>query len=425
VADPLPADIRALVERCSDSITLTESESNKLFSYWRTTVSQWKAQNDAIEQLWKQHPEGTTQLVMAEREIRRPTHRLVRGDFLKPAEEIRPGTPAFLHPLETTAGEPTRLDFARWLVDRRSPTTARAIVNRIWQAYFGTGLVESSEDLGSQGSAPSHRELLDWLAVEFMENGWSRKWLHRQIVMSATYRQSSKATPEALAKDPANRWLARGVRFRMDAELVRDVTLAASGLLNQTVGGPSVYPPAPEFLFQPPASYGPKSWDYDTGSDKYRRGLYTFRFRSVPYPVLSVFDAPQGDASCTRRSRSNTPLQALATLNESLFVECARALALATVTAEASDDKARLTHAFRRCVTRAPSERELAILTDFLNAARAHFDNDQSHEQASKLVTATDGSGIVPPEGMSLAELGAWTATCRVILNLDETITKE
>ena len=217
---------------------------------------------------------------------------------------MTPGVPAFLHPLEQRgqdeiAGEPARL---RHVAGRSpSPTTARSIVNRIWQAYFGTGLVATAEDLGTQGEPPSHPELLDWLAVELMDHNWSLKHIQRLIVNSATYRQSSHVTPQLLERDPANRLLARGPRYRVDAEIVRDVALAASGLLNPTVGGPSVFPPAPEFLFQPPASYGPKTWIVDTGPDRYRRALYTFRFRSVPYPMLQTFDAPIGEVACARR----------------------------------------------------------------------------------------------------------------------------
>src|SRR5262249_35131439 len=182
--------------------------------------------------------------------------------------------------------------FARWLVDRKAPTTARALVNRVWQTYFGTGLVTSSEDLGTQSERPSHPELLDWLAVEFMERGWSQKKLHKLIVCSATYQQSSRVSPEVRARDPYNRLLARGARFRLEGEIVRDIGLSAGGLLNSAVGGRSVFPPLPDFLVQPPASYGPKIWPEDKGPNRYRRGLYTFRYRSVPYPMLQTFDAP-------------------------------------------------------------------------------------------------------------------------------------
>ena len=242
----------------------------------------------------------------------------MRGDFLKPGKVGRARGAVVLEP--AAAGAPrTRLTFARWLVDRNSPTTARSLVNRVWQAYFGTGLAATSEDLGLQCDPPSHPELLDWLAVEFMENGWSLKHLHRLIVTSAVYRQSSRPTPELLARDPYNRLLARGPRSRVDAELVRDIALAASGVLDPKIGGPSVCPPAPAFLFQPPTSYGPKVWNEAAGPERYRRALYTFRYRSVPYPMLQAFDAPNGDFACVRRTRSNTPLQALTTLNEPIY----------------------------------------------------------------------------------------------------------
>ena len=280
--------------------------------------------------------------------------------------------PAFLNPLPTNQ-PPNRLTFARWLVDRQSPTTARSIVNRIWQAYFGTGIVSTSEDLGSQCEPPSHPELLDWLAVELMESGWSLKHLHRLIVNSATYRQSSRVTPGLLAKDPYNRLLARGPRLRVEAELVRDIALAASGLLNRKIGGESVCPPAPEFLFQPPASYGPKTWAEASGPERYRRALYTFRYRSVPYPMLQTFDAPNGDFSCVRRARSNTPLQALILLNEPVFLECARALALLALKEGGDADADRLTLAFRRCLGREPSPQESAPLLALLHRETKRF----------------------------------------------------
>ncbi|RUL88668.1 PSD1 and planctomycete cytochrome C domain-containing protein [Tautonia sociabilis] len=415
-ADPLPAVVREIL-----AIPLEERSPEQLdavFSYWRTTVPEWAEANDRIEALWAKHPEGTTQLVLAARETPRVTRLLERGDFLKPAEPVSPGVPEVLHPLPESEGTPDRLTFARWLVDRRSPTTARSIVNRVWQSYFGVGLVSTPEDLGSQAEAPSHPELLDWLAVEFMDRGWSLKRLHRLIVSSATYRQASSAAPELYARDPENRLLARGPRHRVDAEIVRDIALAASGLLDPEVGGPSVYPPAPEFLFQPPASYGPKVWKTDTGPDRYRRALYTFRFRSVPYPALDAFDAPPGEQSCVRRSRSNTPLQALITLNEPLFMESARALAR-RVLAEAGDSDAdRLRRAFRLCVSREPTGKEAEVLLGLLDRQRGRFASGE-----------LDPAGLIaevpPPEGCSPVELAGWTAVARVLLNLDETITKE
>ncbi|MGD9854163.1 MAG: PSD1 and planctomycete cytochrome C domain-containing protein [Planctomycetaceae bacterium] len=419
-ADPIPAAVRAIFEIPPSE--RTPEQAAQVFSSWRTMVADWKAANDCIEALWQLHPRGTTQLVLLERDNPRRTHRLNRGDFLKPEEAVNPGVPEFLHPLEETP-QPTRLDFARWLADRRSPTTARAIVNRVWQVSFGTGIVATTEDLGTQGELPSHPELLDWLAVELMDNGWSLKHLHRLIVSSATYRQSSVVTPKLYERDPANRLLARGPRNRVDAELVRDVALAASGLLNPEIGGPSVYPPAPEFLFQRPASYGPKVWALDTGPEQYRRGLYTFRFRSVPYPVLQNFDAPNGDVACVRRARSNTPLQALTTLNESLFVQCARALAAKTVAEGGTSDADRIRFTFRRCVAREPQPDEAHILSTFLAEQRSRFQSD--HAAASELNGDTHETSSASTGEVDASELAAWTALARVVLNLDETITKD
>ncbi len=397
--------------------------ADEVFSYWRTTVPDWQDENAQIEKLWQSHPRGTTQLVLLERDELRPTHRLNRGDFLNREEQVAPGVPDFLHPLPEDALQ-SRLAFADWLADRNSPSTARALVNRIWQTCFGNGLVETAEDLGTQGATPTHPRLFDWLAVEFMDNGWSRKHLLRLIVNSSTYQQSSAATPERYARDPENRLLARGSRFRTDAETVRDIALAASGLLNRQVGGPSVYPPAPEFLFQPPASYGPKTWNLDTGSDRYRRAVYTFRFRSVPYPVMQNFDAPNGDIACVRRDRSNTPVQALTTLNEPLFVECAQALAAVTQEVDGVSDAERITYAFRRCLTRSPSPGEVHVLQDFLEQQRQRFVSGELDPQ-QLIAVADDEESADLPGDVSPAELAAWTALTRVILNLDEAITRE
>jgi hypothetical protein len=454
-ADQVPAVVLEIMALPAEQ--RTPEQAAVVFSCWRTTVPHWQAANDRIEALWQQHPRGASQLVLAARQSPRQTHLLARGDFLKPTDPVAPGVPDFLNamhagqetsvegqePAESAAAAGdgsnpcsdagseistldtplSRLDFARWLVARDSPTAARAIVNRVWQAYFGTGLVATSEDLGSQCEAPSHPELLDWLAVEFMDRGWSLKELHRLIAGSATYRQSSHVAPELYARDPANRLLARGPRHRIDAELVRDVALAASGLLNPKLGGPSVHPPAPEFLFLPPASYGPKVWHEDLGEDRYRRALYTFRFRSVPYPALQAFDAPNGDASCVRRSRSNTPLQALTTLNEPLSLECARELALRTLRDGGTDDAQRLEFAFRRCVARRPTERETGVLLGLLARQSERF----ASEGAQPWVLAASDPANPPAltEGTTPAQLAAWTAVARVLLNLDETISKE
>ncbi len=386
-------------------------EATALFRYWMESQKDYPLAKQMLESAWQSMPSGTTQLVYREREDQRETHRLDRGDFLKPAERVEMGTPDWLNPMPEHL-PPNRLALAVWLTDPRAPTTARAFVNRVWQAYFGAGLVETPSDFGLQGARPSHPELLDWLAVNFVESGWDIKALSRLIVTSATYRQSSRVTPELLEKDPKNRLLARGARFRVDGELVRDITLAASGLLSPKVGGPSVYPPAPEFLFTPPASYGPKEWKTATGEDRYRRGLYTFRFRSVPFPSLQVFDTPDGSAPCVRRERSNTPLQALTVLNEPLFVECAKSLAKLTMEKGGTTDADRIAWAFKRCAARSPNPKDSETLLAYLQQQRARAANAEL--KPSDLLGGTDDP-----------EWAAWMLTARVMLSMDETMTRQ
>jgi hypothetical protein len=419
-ADPVPERVRQVLALPRER--RTPGQEALVFGYWRTTVPDWKQANERIEELWRMHPEGSSQLVLQAREKPRDTHVLKRGDFLKPGPSVTPGVPAFLHQLPPGAAT-DRLTFARWLVDRRSPTTARALVNRVWQTYFGTGIVATSEDLGAQSEAPSHPELLDFLAVEFMERGWGLKALHKLIVTSATYRESSRLTPELHSHDPNNRLLARGPRFRVEAEVVRDVALASSGLLNPTIGGRSVFPPLPAFLLVPPASYGPKIWPEGKGPQRYRRALYTFRYRSIPYPVLQTFDAPNGDFSCVRRVRSNTPLQALMTLNESLFLDCARGLALRTLAEGGSTDAERLVYAFRRCVARRPTAGEAAELLKLLAKQNERF--TQPGAKPWELAAEDPAHPPQLPKGTTAAQAAAWTVVSRVLLNLDETITKE
>ena len=419
-ADPLPQQVRDIL--AVPAAQRSPAQLRSIFSYWRKQVPEWQPANDQIAALWRDYPEGVTQLVLAAREKPHETHILKRGNFLTPDRVVPPGVPAFLPSLPANA-PPNRLSFANWLVDRNSPTTARSIVNRVWQSYFGTGVVATSENFGTQSDPPSHPELLDWLAVQFMDDGWSLKKLHRLIVTSATYRQASTVTPEMLAKDPANRLLERGPRFRVDAEIVRDIALKASGLLNPEVGGPSVHPFAPEFLFLPPASYAKKEWIEDHGPERYRRALYTFRFRSTPYPILQAFDAPNGDASCVRRARSNTPLQALATLNEPVFVESARALALWTLHDGGQTDSDRLSYAFRRCVARPPTAQERDVMLTFLQK--------QEQRLSAGWLSARDLTGFAVanksplPPNVTPNQWAAWTAVSRVLLNLDETVTKE
>lgn len=419
-ADPLPAKVRKIISKPSDK--RTAKDDFKVFSYWRKTVPAWKQANDEIESLWKNHPEGSTQLVVKERKRTRLTYRLDRGDFLKPEEKVTPDVPSFLH--AWPEGVPkNRLNFAKWLVDRKSPTTARAMVNRVWQVYFGIGLVSTAEDFGSQGELPTHPDLIDWLAMELMDNGWSLKHLHRQIVLSATYRQSSKITKAMHANDPENRLLARGPRFRTDAEVVRDIYLTASGLLNPAIGGPSVHPPSPAFLYTRPVSFSFKVWNPDKGADRYRRAIYTFQYRSMPYPSLQVFDAPSGEFSTVRRTRSNTPLQALTTLNEPLFLECAQALARKVLLEKGDNKQKRIEYAFRRCTSRKPTKQEAAVLLELLESQIAHFQKDKT--ASTEIQKDEFGEKRKENADFNAVQLASWTVICRVILNLDETITKE
>ena len=451
--DPLPPLVRAALAVPPEKRSAAQTQT--VFGFWRTTVPEFKDANAEIEALWKQWPEGSTSLVAQQRSEPRDTAVLKRGDFLRPAKKVTAGPPAFLHPLPKEA-DPSRLTLARWLVDPRSPTTARAVANRVWQAYFGAGLVNTPEEFGTQGARPTHPELLDWLAVEFQNpsptpplkreglqpnrptaetpppfsgkgvggrgsSPWSLKRLHKLIVTSATYRQSSKVTPELLQADPENKLLARGARFRAEGEIVRDIALSASGLLSPKIGGPSVFTPAPDFLFKPPASYGPFEWVEARGEDRYRRALYTFRRRSTPYPALTVFDVPVGEASCVKRSRTNTPLQALTGLNETVFVEAARALGKRAVLEGGKTDAERLAYAFRLCVARHPTADELAVLSALLEKTRKRFEEGE----ANPAEVATGSADAERVEGVAFADWGAFTLVARVLLNLDETVTRE
>ncbi len=420
VADPVPSRVREILSTPREA--RSPAQVAAVFSYWRTTVGQWRDANEKIESLWAQWPAGATSLTLIARDEPRETHMLKRGDFLQPAKAVTPGVPAFLNPLPP--GAPlTRLTFGRWLVDRKSPTAARAIVNRIWQSYFGIGIVATPEDFGMRSETPSHPELLDWLACELMDSGWSLKHIHRLIVTSATYRQSSAASPDWYARDPENRLLARGARFRVDAEIVRDIALSASGLLATNIGGPSVFSPAPAFLFLPPASYAPFEWPEATGVDRYRRALYTFRRRSTPYPALQVFDSPNGESACVRRMRSDTPLQALTTLNEPLFVECAQALASRALSEGGKTDADRVNYMFRRVLSRPPDSDEQKALLGLLDRQRKRMEDGWLNPV--EIATGKTEPPAALPGGATPTQLAALTVVSRVVLNLDETITRE
>jgi mono/diheme cytochrome c family protein len=395
---------------------------------------------------------GVTTMVLQERTTPRETHVLLGGDFTRPGARVFPGTPAVLPPLagrgrggereservterdNVTASppgastlplppSPSRIDLARWLASPENPLTARVIVNRVWGHYFGLGLVETENDFGTQGTLPSHPELLDWLASEFVARGWSLKALHKLIVTSATYRQASAAQPDLETADPRNRLLARQSRLRLEAEVVRDAALGASGLLDSRVGGPSVFPPQPAGVDQ--FTQVKRKWVPSEGPDRYRRGLYTHFWRAAPHPALTAFDAPDAGTTCTRRNRSNTPLQALTLLNDAGFAEYAYGLAARVLRDGAADGAGQVRRAFRLCLGREPAAPEARRLADFLAQQQAHYEAHPA--EADRLL---DGGG---PAGKRLAE---WTDTpadrkaalvllARVLLNLDEFITRE
>jgi hypothetical protein len=354
-------------------------------------------------------------LVMKERESVEPpsTQLRIRGSYLNRGEKVYAGVPAALHPFPED--QPlNRLGLARWLVSPENPLTARVTVNRIWEQIFGRGIVGTSEDFGTQGERPSHPELLDWLAVEFVERGWSIKAIVRLIVTSATYRQSSQATPLLLERDPYNRLLARGPRFRLEAELIRDVALSVSGLLSHKIGGPSVFPYQPDGIWQIP--YNDDKWVMSEGEDRYRRGIYTFWRRTSPYPSFVAFDAPSREVCTVRRARTNTPLQALVTLNDPAFFEAAKALARRIIT-QASDTRNRVICGFRLCVSRRPKDEEVGELITLYQKQLERFRKDA--DAARKVIEGYAVSSVTE------AEQAAWTVVCNVLLNLDETLTKE
>jgi mono/diheme cytochrome c family protein len=389
----------------------TDDERDRLRQAFLLQETELAAETKRIRALGRP-PRGQETLVLRERPADNPrvTRRHHRGEYLQPEEAVSPGVPAFLPPLPP--GAPTnRLGFAQWLVSPDHPLTARVTANRQWAAFFGTGLVKTLGDFGYQGDAPSHPELLDWLAVHFVRDGWSLKRLHRLIVLSATYRQASTLTPALQARDPQNRLLARGPRFRVEAEIVRDITLRASGLLSDKMFGPPVRPPQPAGVTE--AAYGGAGWEVSQGEDRYRRALYTFAKRSAPFAAANTFDAPSGEACVARRELSNTPLQSLTLLNDEAFVEAAQALGRLAVDG-AGDDRARLIRIFRQCLTRVPQDREVAVLLALLHDTRGRLDRGE--------LTAADiagNAGAAP-----VAERAAWTVVARAMLNLDETITK-
>ena len=361
-------------------------------------------------------------MVMEEMEKPRDTFILARGDYRNHTEKVTPGVPAMLPQLPKDLPA-NRLGLARWLVSPENPLTARVAVNRYWQMYFGYGIVKTAEDFGSQGEAPVHPELLDWLATEFIRTGWDVRAMQRLIVTSAAYRQDSLVTPELVEKDPENRLLARGPRFRLPAEVVRDNALSVSGLLDGRLGGPSVFPYQPKGLWEEMAYgdvYSAQTYVQSHGKDLYRRSMYTFWKRTVPPASLSTFDAPDREKCAARRTLTNTPLQALVLLNDPTYVEAARALAERMLAHGAKDPGSRISFGFRLATARKPDAREVRILKDIERQEFAQYRRDK--DAAAKLLHV--GESPVDPK-LDTGELAAWTTVASMILNLDETITKE
>ncbi|MDO8544904.1 MAG: PSD1 and planctomycete cytochrome C domain-containing protein [Opitutaceae bacterium] len=428
-ADPIPADVAAVLQK--PATERTAAQRTKVAVYFLAQDKSVSALKQAKAKATQELAaiKGPQTLVMRELEQPRSAAVLKRGSFLEPGEPVQPATPAVLHPLKReatrkpsgSADDPTRfsrLDLARWLVDRDNPLVARVTVNRWWAEFFGRGIVSTLEDFGIKGEPPTHPELLDWLAVEFMDGGWSMKRIHKLIALSATYRQSSRLTPELLARDDQNKLYARGPRFRLDAETIRDNALAVSGLLSLKQGGPPVRPYQPPGLWENKVGGDRVTYEVSTGEDAWRRGIYTVWKRSSPYPSFMNFDATSRTACTVKRSRSNTPLQALTLLNDPVYVQAAAALARRVVTERPdATGENRLRHAFQLVLARQPNPNELATLARLLEDLGAAYAADP------KAARAAIGKAAVPTN-LTASELAAWQAVASALLNLDETITK-
>ncbi len=416
--DPPPAAISALPAEVAAVLLVpatarTAEQVAVVRRHWLAQAPELKDARHQIDGLRNGLRSYPTSLVFSERprEHTRPTFIHHRGEYLQPGEQVQPGTIAVLNAFPANAPR-NRLGLAQWLVARNNPLTARVTVNRHWASFFGRGLVRTVDDFGYQGEAPSHPALLDWLAVTFMERGWSQKTLHRLIVGSATYRQSARISAELLQRDPHNVLLARGPRFRVEAEVIRDSLLTAAGLLSAKIGGPSVFPPQPASVTTEGA-YGGLEWKVSAGEDRYRRGLYTFMKRTAPYAMTNAFDAPSGDFCIAQREISNSPLQALMMLNDAVVLEAAQALARVVIT-QAPDDAGRISVLVRRCLTRAPSAEEVQRFGVFIARQRARL---AAHElDAAKLAGTGEGDAT---------ERAVWTTLARVVMNTDEFVTKE
>jgi len=398
----------------------TNTQRNDIVIYCRSQApADYKPLTEPLLELYSELEklDVGTALVLQEKvsEEAPSTYFRIKGGFTNKGEKVHAGVPASLPPIP--AGRPlNRLGLAYWLVDPNNPLTARVVVNRFWGEFFGRPLVESPEDFGTQCQPPVHPELLDWLATEFVEKGWSMKTLHRTIVLSAAYRQSSRVVPGAYERDPYNRLLARGPRFRMEAEMIRDSMLAASGLLSEKVGGPSVFPLQADTSGVVAINKVDTAWAASPGEDRYRRGIYTHWRRTAPFAAFAVFDAPSREVSCVRRPRTNTPLQALTAMNDPAFFDASRGLARRILLEGGADDRTRIAYGFRLCTSRKPGADEVDVLEKALRQELEHFKKDKAAAKA--VLKATE----LPKD---LSEAAAWTLIANVLINLDETVTKE
>jgi hypothetical protein len=406
VGGELPAEVRGILAMPPERRTAEQQQA--VWAYYAGLAPETKPIRDQLAALEKQIAAVPVPQTPILRDLPTANQRVTRihnrGNFLDPGEKVEPAVPAAFHPFPKDSPK-TRLGLAAWILDPDNPLTARVAVNRFWAHLFGRGLVETQEDFGSQGQPPSHPELLDWLAVEFREKDWSMKGLVKTIVMSATYRQSAKATLDLVKRDPQNRLLARGPRFRLEAELIRDEALAASGLLSHKMFGPSVMPPQPEGLWK--SAYNGAKWVTATGEDRYRRGIYTYVKRTAPYPAMTTFDAPSREICTVRRVTTNTPLQALVTLNDEAFVEMARSLAAKMRVAGKTPDE-QIAQGLQRALVRPAKPEEVAVLK---NLYEARLEEYAKHPDEAKKLAGDP-------------ELAALTAVGNVILNLDEFLTK-
>jgi hypothetical protein len=408
----------------------TKEESDRVREYFLARIApetlrrQYAELKDARKRKQALDKTILNTMVMTELGKPRDTFVLARGDYRNKTEKAPPGVPAALPPLPTKFMEqPNRLTLARWLVDPSHPLTSRVTVNRFWQMYFGHGIVKTVEDFGAQGEPPVHPELLDWLATEFVRTGWEVKAIQRLIVTSATYRQSSHVTTELREKDPENRLLARGPRHRLPAETIRDNALAVSGLLNDKIGGPSVLPYQPPGLWEEMAfgdGFSMQEYVQSHGKDLYRRSMYTLWKRTVPPAAMATFDAPDREKCVARRAVTNTPLQALVTLNDPTYVEAARAMAQRTLLEGGRDAQGRIVYVFRLALARKPSARETQVLRGLLARQLTNYRKDK--KAAGDLLRVGESKW---DEKLDVSELAAWTMVASAILNLDETVTRE